>query len=556
MTTPLRFDVRFERGDGVLRLAAPVRATHGTLESLTLTIGSVKPPFELTLGAATFRHRRSVVRNGRLSFSFARLTARGAEAGVRFQVEDVLDERSAIVSVRDTFGVVAVRVEVVVDGQDLVLKAREARSAADAPTSPAARVASAALRAGLSFEPRHGGFRWRRPARFALADVFASRGWRVPEERVREFDLTLQPSGVTLHLGSTPPDSAAEERAEDVDTTVALMRDDLDTASRLSPLRADVIAERVDVLPEDATGSLDLLRAASLRVAIRQQDAQAAERVAREMERHEPSRALAAAALASAATLAFGEERPAADLVLRALDCDPAEPAIFAWLLESASRGLQPEILLRVAEAVQASPLPRATRGRLAADAARALAAGGLLERAEVLLESARDLAPDSLAVLDADATLAVMSDDHARASAALARFASPDLSEVARRRTRIARLLSQRGVHDLAESELRQALGVAAADGDPDVIVALAEVQLAQRAHGAATSTLQRLLAFRAAPSYALAHAVRYHLSRGTLVAARPFVAALRGRRDHEAREAVAHYERRIGEVTSEGKP
>ncbi len=577
-----RFDLRFESGAGMLRLARPLSVGPVRIVELELSLGPMRFPLDMTNGPARFRTRRTRVRRARIAIDPTGLAEAARKRGVAIAI-DAARDGALEATLEDEAGAVAFEVHPCTEGHDLLVHLGAVRSAVDAPATPFRRVLRAARRLGFELDEERGMLRFDRPARRLLAEALCPYGYRVPDERGAEpTDVRVADGAIHLELG-LPEDGREEERAERrlarVEASSAcaaaigrLACDDVDgawdallaaarrRASRpggqgpghdlaghaLASLAATVALDR-DASAEDITlvaagGAADLREvercAIALRRALRGRDAEEAARAARRLADIDPSDAVAAEAL-EAVTALVESSSVALDLWMRVTARRPADPERAGRAMDAAERARDGAALLCIARRSLGAVRDEPGRARLAARAALALLGldpEGQTE-ARALLEETSELLPEQPDVLAAWADLEARTGAKARAvewldRAAAARDARGEEDAASDARVRAAELLVALARGEAAEARLEQA---ARQGAHPEACAALARVRADLGAHGRADAAWAMLLASDAGAEARVegyVAAARHYLEEADdAEAARPFIAQL-GRR------------------------
>jgi len=592
-----RFDLRFEAGRGLLRLARPLRAGLCRLDRLELSLGHFGPLVNVSGGPSRFRTRRSTVRRALLRFDPRELCGAAATLGVRLELSGQGADGVFHGALIEEPGAISFDAFVEPDRSDLVVHIRDVRCALDGPTSPWHRLCSAARRIGLEPDVGAGTLRLTRPTRALLAEALVTCGWRLPDERAAEVGFPRLSEGhLWLELGpsilTAPPSAALDVREESRLLGAALacsFSDDLDGAldavrgaqRRLGArpgaephlaraaerLWASLCIER-DAAPEQDPAEQSqqadpLLLSLALRAALRRRDADRAASAALGMAQVEPVARVAVEGLLAASEL-FAETNPlrAHDLVRAAASRAPADPQLVLRRIELAEAAGRASEIDQVVHRAMASTLPRADRGRLAVSAALALERAGALEAAEELWRDARGVAPDDPFVLEALAGLLARRGDRATAverldQAAEAHFASGDSKAAARVGMRAAELLAGTGRVAAAERRLEQA--AAQDDADPALWCTLARIRMRLGDVPAAAAAYDAVLSIgaRAGASLpsALVEAACFHLEDAEdREEARRFVEELERRAAKDARTGALR--RRLDAAATVGEP
>lgn len=578
-----RFDLRFAGRRGVLRLARPLEAGAATIEQLELSLGPVSGRLELAEGAASFRHRRAVVRRARVRVSAGALVEVAAARGTTFTV-DGADGEGIGVTVRDGWGAIATTVRPWADGADVVLVLRRVRAVEDGPAGPWRRLAAAASRLGWQLDPELASLRVPRPLHAVLREALVPRGWRVPDERVEPLrSPRFEGGALLLESGPGADGDDARSRLDDLERA----RTEAPAVRRLADDAAQEAAEALGDGPaREAPGAVDgadelalavalerggaeaeaqrlldagrlaepVALAARVRLALRAGEADDAARWAARLDAVEPSGPLAAHALAAAAERLV-ESRPdeAQALLERALVREPGHTELaLRWLGLAEARGRSDGVEGVVRRAL-ASPAPETVRARIAAAGGRVLLRAGDVDGARALLERARRLAPGDPAVLEGLASAREAAGELERAvelldRVAAARAARDERAAAARADRRAAALLARLHRDDAAEHRLERALERHAEVAQ--TALALARLRRDRGALEQAAEAYARLLHLEPIDAEALEEAARFHLDEAVdLAAARAFAARLEraeGGRDaaRAVREAIARRE------------
>ncbi len=507
-----RFDLRFERGRGQIRLGRPLSSSLVAFDSLAMEL-DVRGPLSLQGGAARFRHHRSRLRTAELVLRPSVLVRLAREQGVSLAIDRAGADLA--VSMRDPIGTIAFRGILAFDGPDLLVFPRGLAFVRRGPVSPWSRVLGAARELGFAWSADVGAFRWRRPLRHLLADALLPHGWRVPEER----GLALRTDGKKLWAevgpAATPAtDACAEggklaaqlEGEHPWNDTQAYARGPWGEFERaLDDDQLEVARERLN------PGSSAWLYAEAVLTWV--------ETFADRLDDHE-----------------LGER------LLDALSRIPEEGSTWTDSVELLAKRGQ-VAALRLANAALGGPLPRARRATLAA-----IAVEGILEHAEpdelaladglanALTDDAEVLAPELPRVIAARAALEHRAGRPEVAVRAWLRAADATTSprRAARWRRRAAELVLGMQGPAAAEPLLRQALLELERSGsdEPTLVAQLASV-VAERGERRESSELFARLLRDADPSdeawrAAVMAAARFHVEAGEHDRARPFLAAL----------------------------
>ena len=507
-----RFDLRFERGRGQIRLGRPLSSSLVAFDALAMEL-DVRGPLSLQGGAARFRHHRSRLRSAELVLRLSVLVRLARERGVALAIDRASEDLA--VSIRDAIGTIAFRGIVAFDGPDLVVFPRGLAFVRRGPVSPWARVVGAARELGFTWSAELGAFRWRRPLRHLLADALLPHGWRVPEER----GLALRTDGarVWAEVGKAAVPSA-EACAEGLELALQL-----ESQHRWNDAQAYAMGpwgrfERA-LDDEDLDASRDLLKPGSSAWLYAEAVLLWVDVFADLLDDHE-----------------LGER------LLDALARLPEEGALWTDAVELLARRGQ-VAALRLANASLGGPLPRARRATLAA-----LAVDGILEHADPgeladvdglanrLIDEAEALSPELPQVIAARAALEHRAGRSEEAVRGWLRAADATSTprKAAHWRRRAAELVL--GMHGPAAAEplLRQALMELERSGsdEPTLVAQLASV-VAERGERRESSELFARLLRDADPSddawrAAVMAAARFHVEAGEHDRARPFLAAL----------------------------
>ncbi len=574
-----RFDVRFEAGHGLLRLARPLDAGVATFETLELSLGRIAFPIDLTDGPARFRTRRTRVRRATARVEPRRVVDAAAARGVRLVIGEDLGAGVVRLAVRDEFGVIGVDLVPITDGTDLLFAPIEIRSVLDGPATPLHRALVAARSLGLTVDDASFVLRLARPFRVLFAGALVRAGYRLPDERGVEIAPPRIVDGTVVlelgaHLVAEPGDAIldAEEAARarapifarlaeaDVDGALVAaeaLRDKIRGRPGASEREREVAdAARLSVMAEvpglerEVLGALEgredpLSVCASIRLALRVNDFDRAQRAAELALRVEPIAELAAeAVVALARRMPRADAARALELVSRAASRKPDDAELALERVELARLAADTEALRLAAQKALAAPLAGRERARIAVAAASAFDRLGAPEEAEEAYREALFAAPDDPAALQGLAGLFAARGDRAAAVSRLDRAARSardggDPVRAALALHRASALLVGAGRLAAAEARLERAAELQ--PSDPALACALARVRITLGDAGAVGAAYGRLLTHRsggAALEHALVEAACYHLDeREDCDAARPFVEALERRAPNDAR-------------------
>ena len=567
-----RFDLRFEAGRGLLRLARPLSAGPARVVALELSLGSVRFPLDVTEGPMRFRTRRTVVRSARVSIDPRELVRWASSRGVRLEIASPLEGGAFAVSIADEVGPIAFDAAVVSDGADLLIAAEGVRTATDGPATPWARIDRMARKLGLELDVERGAWRAKRPVRRILARALVTRGWRLPDERAIELGPPRLVDGeLVLELGPSVAGSArvlldearlvapVVERlvASDVtgasDRVHALVRRFEDRPGAEGSAREHVRRLACAVAIERVGGEGDASRAAEgdddpamltvgLRAALRGRDEGLAIALAERLAVIDPAPSLAAEALLAAGELvADTQPERARALLSRAVSRKPADTSLLLRCIDLAELGGDASTIEALARRALSSPIATHERARIATAAARALeqsvrlgdpfgarepshargaSEGAAISAAEELYAEALAATPDDP---DAVAGLGAARARRGDRDGAVARFdraaelydARGDDDAAAKMLMRAGELLAGSGRLAAAEQRLERAAFLA--DGDAAVICALARVRVRLGALSNAANAYQMLLGAgaraTAAMPAALVEAATFHL-------------------------------------------
>lgn len=507
-----KFDLRFERGRGQIRLGRPLSSSLASFDALAMEL-DVRGRLSLRGGAARFRHHRSRLRTASLVVRPSVLIRLAREQGVSLAIDRASEDLA--VSIRDAIGTIAFRGIVAFDGPDLLIFPRGLAFVRRGPVSPWSRLRAAARELGFEWAADVGAFRWRRPLRSLLADALLPHGWRVPEER----GLSVRTDGSRVWAEHGPAATPSAEACAEGNELALRLEDDhpwIDHEAYAIGPWGDFERALDD---EDVDASRALLRAGS-------------------------SAWLYAEAVLTWVDV-FGdlvEDHELGERLLDALSRIPEEGASWTDAVELlATRGQI--AALRLANAALGGPLPRARRATLAA-----IAIEGILDHADPselaladglandLMAEAELLSPELPRVIAARAALEHRAGRSEAAVRAWTRAADATTSprRAARWRRRAAELVL--GMHGPAAAEplLRQALMELERSGsdEPTLVAQLASV-VAERGERRESSELFARLLRDADPSddawrAAVLAAARFHVEAGEHDRARPFLAAL----------------------------
>ena len=579
-----RFDLRFEAGRGLLRLARVLSAGAARVVALELSLGNVRFPVDVTEGPLRFRTRRTVLRSARVLIDPRELVRWAAGRGVRLEIASPLDGGAFAVAMADEVGTIAFDAVVVADGADLLIAAERVRVATDGPATPWTRIDRMARKLGLELDVERGAWRAHRPVRRILARALVARGWRLPDERA----VSLGPPRLTdgsfvLELGRLLAGGRMllDEARLLAPVAERLVAMDLAGASD----RIDALVRRLDARPgaedsvrehvkrlacavavERAGHETDAIRAAEgsddpamlavgLRAALRVRDLRLSIALAERIAVVDPVPSLAAEALLAAAEL-VGQADPsrARELITRAVARRPADTALLLRCIDLAELGGDASAIEELARRALSSPIAPHERARIATAAARALEhSGSRRDSREGVVEHATRATPvhETAEELYAEALAAAPDDPDAIAGLGAARARRGDRDAAIARFDRAAELYGLRGADDaaarmlmragellagsarLAAAEQRLERAVFIADSDAAIVCALARVRARLGALSNAATAYQMLLgagarATAALPA-ALVEAAAFHLDElRDPDAAAPFVHAL----------------------------
>ncbi len=511
-----RFDLIVERSAAKLRLRTAIDAEYVRISRMEAECELSSGPLVLRGDVRRFRTRQTQLRSLRVEVKANALSVHAHELGVALFVDSMgMFEGKPFVhlSVQDEVGTLFVAFDIIPMFRDLLFRIR-ALDAFDGSLSALRRLRRVGQKLGIPFDGEHDVFRWRDPVRSLLLRALTPHGWRVPDARGANLQLQEMPSGLAL-LGEW-------EGVEDAQTSPSLEMSLGSSVSKVPP------STRFFVALESANSAVEAyLDAASKMQHSAWLQAEAYERALDIVPIGHPDRG----AFAAFALSRFPDSQMDARRLLDRLvaEHDPAA--------------------LELADAILAGPLPRVSRGELAARAVVGVLHGtgfgrdrtrGWLrvafERLKSLSEAARRLAPEAPHSIAASAHCLQIDGDldgAARAFVEAADRLSSDQSKLAGTwRLRAARLIRRYQGSGPAEVVLRRArleLG-----DEPELLVELAETLAdigredeAEETYGLLLRDGGRRGSTSPAHREALLSAARHHTERGNPHRARAFLTA-----------------------------